>query len=612
MGIRHAIAFAVVAALAGCDGTRACRDGTALVSLQLDATSATADQIVLDVAFGGRTMSYTSSRTPGATSDSIEIDFASSYAAGGAISIDARALRQSAPVGTGHLEGTLAPGCSALTLAIAAGDAIDLGLPDAVHPGVDLATADAAKAAADLATVDLAPVADLGQPDLVTLPDLVALTDLVKLPPPSLGAVAPGKGPTTGGTQLTVGGANFVPGAKVFVAGIDAAAVYVSPTQLTATLPTKPGALGKVAVSVSNPDGQMVSRADLFAYYSGTVSFGNPVVSGNGAWGTPPQAGDWNGDGKLDLAVADGTNLLAGVFLGKGDGTFASPLNTVATGSGPYGTAAGDFNSDGKFDFVVVNAGSTNLGFYLGKGDGTLPAASTFATGSHPIWSASGDWNGDGKLDLVVTDDAGSSVSVLLGNGNGTFQPKVDYAAGVRPYFVIAGDFNGDSKPDFAMGTGGGPTVINVLVGKGDGTFTGPYTYPSGGTNPFSLAVGDFDGDGALDIACDNRDSNNIGILLNGKNGQNQPSFKAPVTYPLPASSFSLVSGDWNGDGVVDLAANDGGSITLLVGKGDGTFAVTPDIIKPAFGYILAGDWNGDGKTDIAGSAGPIVSMLNT
>src|SRR5581483_10570988 len=171
------------------------------------------------------------------------------------------------------------------------------------------------------------------------------------------------------------------------------------------------------------------------------------------------------------------------------------------------------------------------------------PAAS-YAVGSFPYSVAVGDFNGDGKPDLVTANNESNNVSVLLGNGDGTFQPHQDYAVGSFPYSVAVGDFNGDGKQDLATAANNGyPNgAVSVLLGNGDGTFQ-PYQDYAVGFNPQSVAAGDFNGDGKLDLATANSQSNYVSVLLGNGDG----TFQNQRTFPLGADAVSVTAGDFNG-----------------------------------------------------------------
>ena len=166
--------------------------------------------------------------------------------------------------------------------------------------------------------------------------------------------------------------------------------------------------------------------------------------------------GDFNRDGKLDLAVASESSASVSVLMGNGDGTFQTARN-FAVGGSPVSLAVGDFNGDSKLDLATANVFSDTVSVLLGNGDGTFQTAQVLAAGGGPNSVAVGDFNGDGKLDLAVANQfvgitgQNGNVSVLFGNGNGTFQSPQSFAAGAEPASVVVGDFNGDGKPDLAV-----------------------------------------------------------------------------------------------------------------------------------------------------------------
>ena len=309
--------------------------------------------------------------------------------------------------------------------------------------------------------------------------------------------------------------------------------------------------------------------------------------------------GDFNGDGKPDLAV---TNLITdnvSVLLGNGDGTFQTAVD-YGTGIEPFSVAVGDFNGDGKLDLVVANGGgrSNNVSVLLGKGDGTFQTAVNYGSGIEPFWVTVGDFNGDGIPDLAVANWYSGTMSVLLGKGDGTFLAAVNYGTGSEPVLVAVGDFNGDGIPDLATANLNSNN-ISVLLGKGDGTFLAAVNY-SVGTDPTSVAVGDFNGDGIPDLAVTYLAvGGGVAIFL----GRGDGTFLAPVTYAAGTTPNSVTVGDFNGDGIPDLAvANENtNNVSVLLGNGDGTFQAAANFGADSGSRLVAvGDFNGDGKLDLA------------
>jgi uncharacterized protein (DUF2141 family) len=183
-----------------------------------------------------------------------------------------------------------------------------------------------------------------------------------------------------------------------------------------------------------------------------------------------PAVGDFNGDGKLDIAVTGGgygfsIGHVVTILLGNGDGTFRLAQNsTFPTGSNPWAIVAADFNGDGKLDLAVANQDDGTLTILLGNGDGTFTPAtgSPVAVGSGPYALAAADLNSDGKLDLVVANQNDTTVTVLLGNGDGTFTPAAGspIAVGGAPNSVAVGDFNSSGRLGIAVAVGANVVVL--------------------------------------------------------------------------------------------------------------------------------------------------------
>jgi hypothetical protein len=320
-------------------------------------------------------------------------------------------------------------------------------------------------------------------------------------------------------------------------------------------------------------------------------------------------AGDFNNDGKLDLATLSyslGETGCVCVVLGNGKGGFGPPLiNKIPLNPGGSGNlAVGDFNGDGNLDIAAVNQQTVEI--YLGNGDGTFHASTSYSAEGDTLSVAVGDFNGDGFLDLAVVNNGSNSVSILLGNGDGTFQTQVPYAVGNRPLGIAVGDFNSDGRLDLAV-TNSQDNTVAILLGKGDGSFLAATMFAVG-TSPNSVAVADFNGDGALDLAVANSGSSNVSVLLGNGHG----TFGSAVNYSVTGAPYMVAAGALSKNGVPGIIVGAYG-ISVLAGKGDGTFsnAVTYD----AYHYISAvalGHFGKDNLVDIAGAdlnAGAIIVL---
>jgi hypothetical protein len=313
--------------------------------------------------------------------------------------------------------------------------------------------------------------------------------------------------------------------------------------------------------------------------------------------------GDFNGDGKQDLAVANyDLDIVStvSILLGNGDGTFSGPTNFATGFTGPDTIAVGDFNGDGKQDLAVANYNSGTVSILLGNGDGTFSGPTNFATGFQGPYSiAVSDFNGDGKQDLAVALNSSPGwVSILLGDGTGNFNGPTLFRAGNNSLSVAVGDFNGDGKQDLAV-TSISPDGVSILLGDGAGNFSASTTFGAG-DYPFSVAVGDFNGDGKQDLAVANNLSNNMSILL----GDGAGHFSAPTNFAVGDRPGSVGVGDFNGDGKQDLAVANSGvpaNVSILLGNGAGNFGAPANFTAGDYpNSIAVGDFNGDGKQDLA------------
>ena len=331
---------------------------------------------------------------------------------------------------------------------------------------------------------------------------------------------------------------------------------------------------------------------------------------------------DFNGDDKPDILLTsdqDFYNLGEGgwvrTFLGNGDGTFAPGPFTFVPGLVNNTIAVADFNGDGKPDFVVPTTQSQGVGatvqlqVMLGNGDGTFTAGQTLPTNGGGQYIATGDFNGDGIEDLAVLNYTNGTVDIYLGNGDGTFKSAISTGTPHIDSFVV-GDWNGDGILDLAVSDLSGQ--LTILLGNGDGTFRSASSAPPGTGSSFMVAA-DFNGDGILDLAGIYSTGTSSYLVLGMLLGKGDGTFAPPAQMPIPVGSTSIAYGDFNGDGFVDLAIGNGNAdVSVLLGNGDGTFEpalILPTPTNPASPLAVA-DFNGDGLSDIAAYSSDQVDIL--
>ena len=324
--------------------------------------------------------------------------------------------------------------------------------------------------------------------------------------------------------------------------------------------------------------------------------------------------GDFNRDGKQDVATADNFSDDVAVLLGDGHGKLTLkglfPTGGAPTEvSGPSDIAVGLVNNDDIPDLVVTNEIANSVSVLIGNGDGTFQAAKNFDTGGSPEAVALADLNGDGKLDIATADLFGDtvedpeddSVSILFGNGDGTFMPRVKVIVPGGPQGIAAGNLDGTGLPDLAVSLSDRDQVV-VLLNDG-GTFS-PQTPMDVGQFPLRLVVADLDKMGTDDIAVVDDFVDSVSVLL----GEGGGTFAPAQSYDTGEFPEAIAVGDVDGDGIVDLVTADSygtidfpdGTASVLLGQGDGTFAPPQSFgvgLTP-YGVGLA-DFDGDRSLDI-------------
>jgi hypothetical protein len=349
---------------------------------------------------------------------------------------------------------------------------------------------------------------------------------------------------------------------------------------------------GNVSVFLGNGDGTFSGPMNLSV--GNTTSLMAAVVSGV-----------LSGSGNVDLVAADNNLGHAVVFLGNGNGTFKPAVNYF-TAQNPQSLTLGDFNGDGHPDIASANSGGNSVTDLVGKGDGTFthgPALLSNVPVPYQVISAHFTSSGHADLAVVVFGTFGQKdggIDIYLGNGDGTFAAPLFLTTDLNPDSIAVGDCNDDGKLDVVSANATGNDV-SVFLGNGNGTFLPAVNYATD-HDPTFVAVGsDAPGKGNLDIATANQGSNDLSLLVGNGNG----TFKAATNIELPAFCVptSMTGGDFNGDSHVDLVVVEKGlhQLAVLLGNGNGTFQPAVNLATNFSPFdVVTGDFTGNGHLDIA------------
>jgi phospholipase C len=414
--------------------------------------------------------------------------------------------------------------------------------------------------------------------------------------PLSPASVAPGGN----SFALQVNGLGFVTGSVVKWNGSARVTKFLSKHALTATILKSDVAnatSGSITVSNPVPGGGVSNPVPLSVTPSSTsVSFTAHDL-GVGSSPIAMVTGDFNEDGKLDMAVVNQSANTVSILLGNGDGTFTSGAS-VGTGNQPSPIAVGDFDRDGHLDLAIGNVADSTVTILLGDGKGGFTAVPTLINTVDPVSVAVGDFDGDGRLDLAVANFSVNTIAVFLGNGDGTFRNTSTPPLLLNgPSFIAVADFTGEGVADLAIANKSGNSVT-IARGRGDGSFVTTGTVTTG-TAPVWIGVADFSGDSKQDLAVVNQGSNTVTVVPGNGNG----TFQGGTDTGTGTGPNSIAIGDVNGDGILDLVTANGVSsnVTVLLGSGGGAFTAQPNVSTntgPA--SVVIGNFNNNGKLNLA------------
>ncbi len=306
--------------------------------------------------------------------------------------------------------------------------------------------------------------------------------------------------------------------------------------------------------------------------------------------------GDLRQSGKLDLVTADYNSGGITVFLGDGQGNFAPGVRYDA-GPHPSSVVVVDIDGDGRPDVLVSNESAGTISVLLGNGDGTLQPRQSYAVGFNPSFIAAGDFNGNGKVDVAVAGESGSLLAILLNDGDGNLQKPVLRSLSKTPTALTVADFNNDGHADLALANADG--TVSILLGKGAGLFRSLPDISVASGSLSSINSGDLNKDGKIDLVVTQPRQKLVSVLI----GRGDGTFVSPASYPVGNEPIWTLVADVNGDGIPALVVINKSSNTfsILVGNGDGTFKSSIDFVAGnAPLAAVAGDFYGNGHVDLA------------
>jgi Ca2+-binding RTX toxin-like protein len=369
----------------------------------------------------------------------------------------------------------------------------------------------------------------------------------------------------------------------------------------------------------------------------------------NPLFGAEPEAvvsSDFNSDSLLDLATADEGFFTfhegVEVLLNGGGGSFGSTQTLYAADDAPVSLDIGELNGDGHIDLAVANTNSQDVSVLLGAGDGSFGGPqnpTNYMLGGNvcavpppsPSSVVVGFFDADRHPDLAVADGTCNAVWVLLNNGDGTFGTPNGFPTDVGPLQVATGEFNDDGNLDLVTANGIDASGASVLLGRGDGSFTSAPEASTAGDTQLGVAVGDFNGDTKADLAfADDPSGPNgeIAIVL----GEGDGTFEEKAFYAVGSATTSVAVGDFNADSVLDLATTDNfgdgsesgvlcnqasGDVWVLPGMGDGTFGNPQNFPVPDASAVTVANFDSNPLPDMAVASNElsiscVTVLLNT
>lgn len=354
-----------------------------------------------------------------------------------------------------------------------------------------------------------------------------------------------------------------------------------------------------LSIQAGAKSGDAISIA-IASELSWTVGDGTFAASQSYAMGYTSNyavAADLDNDGALDVISGAYLGKSLNVVMGNGDGTFLAQAS-YSVGENIRKLELGDYNGDGYLDVATANNNAQEIGIFLGNGDGTFKVMTTFESGVGSTALSSGDFDGDGLLDIAYGDYANGNIQIAFGNGNGTFSVGSSFYVGTQTASLITTDMDGDGRDDL-VATSLFDDTVSVLSGNGDGSFA-VHTFAAPGVDPDQPLVFDANRDGVMDILFTETGTGpQIRVMLGNKDG----TFAVGSSQLIGDSAGGNTFNDFNGDGYLDLAQQNGleDTVSVLLGRGDGTFAsrISYSVGSRPTRGLISEDFNNDGVIDL-------------